>query len=1154
MRQTVIVCVIFCFYSRSLASKPCVFSLHLDSKKSLNGLNVTSDGSVLFMLMGIQNNCSIDLDFVYEQTRLHTLGEVAERSVDEAEVFKEFNFFCDQKMAVHFVTNKTNVAGKLKISVALVFGRCDVYLEEISLFLKYGNIWSILQSNDSVIHAPSHTVNCQFATHIRIIAAKINCGFVTLTHFFWESCKNIFEKLNILRLKACKTNHFSMKPEILVKSFPKLQSVQLMNIDLTTQMTFPWTQSYFNVADQDLMRFLSNETETNVTVAAMRRSIWIHNSKFNSSNMFHLNGNIETVVINNAHIKQNERQMFENVTGLGHVDLSSNNLTEIDKLLFENQSNIKAIHLKDNKLSNLPPHIFEDQHKLVFLDLSNNLLSLIDPNLLENQLYLQELHLEKNRLQFLPQDFLKEQIYTLKFLYLYSNPLKNIPVMPFYGTHIEIIDIHNSHITGESIVELVNSLRLYDFISASAEREAYDLSRKVGKHPLQRRELDLSYCKIRDIRIDLNIRNKTALNLLKLLESFYIKGNGNPFTCNCQLYVVTLLLSAEEKQSVKMDWTCMYPQELQGMKVSSLSKRDIYCPLNVTDCPILCVCYVRYDFSSLIIDCRNINVSSLPLKMPKGRMELWFKNTSLLALESRDYLLNVSVLDLSENKLTYIAPLAASKLQNVDILNLENNDLTSLPVQIKYKNISRISLTGNAFLCDCHTRWMRAWLHDRLCPVTDWNIIKCTDNYKKVNKFINLPDSIFVCNEIKAPSIAEHVIFPSVVIGSILFVITVLSLTIYFQRFTLRVLLYMFFGVRICDGFADNPDDVKHSCVVIYDKNDEDFVENNIKIHLQESGYNVADMYKDPVIGFTLIEGIRKLIYRSRRVLFCMSKQSLNSELMITLWNIAAERAMKIHIGSIILIVDKEFKSNCTGENMKLFIKNGRYIRMDSKMLYKSIEYLMSTKKRMNQNQEEVNHAEENNLEINQVGEIHLCEHNLYAAAAGVQKNLAEGSNDTYIVYPDVIDELHQLTRYEIIPFLRENKQNVYVLQDEFVFGEDIRLGIEPKLDKAKHVIFIISNETLEDDVSQFILTTILTKAVVSGSNYLLLFSYGQIDVDKMPENLKKYVNSYITASVNDPNFKERMLEALMFEENGIDKEDTDSLLTENDIDDASLI
>ncbi|XP_053383982.1 protein toll-like [Mercenaria mercenaria] len=1150
MRQIILICGVFCSYTSVLAIKPCAFRSVLGRENSLNGSNYTLNGNLIFLLVGNQNNCSIDLDFIDEQTHGHTLKEVNKRNSGKTEKFKEYtyNFLCDNNMAVHFVRNNMSVVGKLKISVALVFWMCDVYLNELSLFLKDGIIRSISQRNNFLLHARSQKIGCPFAKYMQIIAANIECDDVTWTHFFWELCNEIFENVNTLQLRACKTNHFRLKSKLLVKKFPKLQSLQLVNIDLATQMRFPWTQSHIDAADQDIVKFESSENGTNITVTAAGRTIWIRKSKMDISNMLHLNGNIAEIVINNADIEQNESQMFKYVTGLHRVDLSSNNLTEINELLFKNQTEIQSIHLKENKLTSLPSHVFKDQHKLLFLDLSNNILSSIDSNLLRNQRYLQELHLEINRLQFLPKDFLKEQIHSLKYLYLHSNPLMTIPVMPFYGTKLDIFDIHNSNVTGESFVELLNTLRFSDFLIARVEWKESDPSYKVGKHPLRQTVLDLSYCKIKNVPLDLGAQNMTALNVVQLFSSFHIKTDGNPLTCNCHLYPLELLLS--KVNDTKMDWTCMYPQELQGRAIADITKHDLYCADSYTDCPELCSCYVRHDSSNLIVDCRNIKMPALPLKMPKYPLELWFKNASVLKLEPRDYLLNVSVLDLSENRLTYISPLAAAKLKNVATLKLESNYLTTLPVQIKYSMISRASLAGKALLCDCHTRWM-AWLQGKQCPITD---IKCTDNNKNVDKFINLPDSSFVCNEIIPPSIAEHVIFPSVVIGSILFVITVLSLTIYFQRFTVRVLLYMIFGVSVCDAFTDNPDDFKRDCVVIYDKNDRDFVENNIKIHLQESGYNVADMYTDPVIGFTLVDGIRKLIYRSRRVIFCMTKQSLHSELMITLWNIASERAMKNHIGSIILIVDKDFKANCTEENMKLFIKNGRYIRMDSKMLYKSIEYLMSSKKRMNQNQQEVNNTKENYLEINQIGEIHLCEHNPYAAAGDVQENLTEGTHDTYIVYPDVIDELHQLTRYEIIPFLRENKQNVCVLQDEFVFGDDIRLCIEPKLDEAKHVIFIISNETLEDDVSQFVLTTILTKAVVSSSNFLLLFTYGQTDVDKMPENLKKYVNSYITASVNDPKFKERMLEALMFEENGIDKEDTDSLLTENDIDDASWI
>jgi hypothetical protein len=237
-----------------------------------------------------------------------------------------------------------------------------------------------------------------------------------------------------------------------------------------------------------------------------------------------------------------------------------------------------------------------------------------------------------------------------------------------YGARIEIIDIHGSEITGGSLINLANNINIYDF--------RYRIESKSNTNDrgesLQRPLLDLSFCKIRDINLHLSVKNQTSMGILELFKTFSITGNGNPFKCNCGLYALIRLFTVKDIQTLKLDWICEYPEELKGRKITSLTDRDIYYPINVTDCPRLCICYVRYDSSSLIVDCRNINMSILPLVMPKVPLELWFKNTGLLKLDQRDYLVSVSVLDISENKLTRILPLTASMLQNVTVLNIEN--------------------------------------------------------------------------------------------------------------------------------------------------------------------------------------------------------------------------------------------------------------------------------------------------------------------------------------------------------------------------------------------------------------------------------------------------------------------------------------------------
>lgn len=1128
--------VSLCIFSCALASEPCNFTTDLVVAEKNKLFSDNIDGS-LYILMSGQGNCSVNVDDIYEQI----IRQVLEEGQNRTQAVMGLNFLCDSPTRIDFLSKNSNVSEKVKISISLTLNRCEAYLEDFEVFENYGKILSIVHENDSIIVLPSHAIQCLFAEHVWMISASVSCDATQFQRFFWEACEDVFAKVVVLFLTACNRNRFALVSDTFVHSFPEVQSLFLKDIDLNGQMTFPWTRSYFDVTNNELIVF--NENETTFTYTAMERSFMMYNSSFDTRGLLHLSGQIEEIVFNNVQLKEIQSLIFANVTDLYRVDLSKNNLTEIDELLFENQFELLEIYLKQNKLTNLPTRLFENQFNLIYLDISENRLTLIDRNLLRNLRFLQELHLEHNQLRALPRFFLKEQIHSLKYLYLYSNPISTLPEMPFYGTNIELIDLHNSEITGDSIQNFTTNLNIYDFLNADFKRSnPNNPSRNADPSSLQRSILDLSFSKIRHFYY-----NKTNIatdsNFMQLIKSFDIKTDGNPLSCQCEEFYTIIMIQAHAKNGLSFDWKCMYPDELRGRLLASVTMHDLYCQDNLLDCPQACACFKRLDHSSFIVDCRNINMAVLPMKMPnKYPLELWLKNTSISVLNTRDYFVNTSVLDISNNKLTFISADVANQLTSVNTLRLENNYLASLPVQIKFTNISKMYLDGNAFICDCHTRWMRGWLHDRLCPVIDWNILTCTDNNNYVRNIITVPESMFECKETSSPSIAKHVIFPSILIGSTMFVIVVLSLVIYFQRFTVKVLLFTICGFRGFINKTERKHGLRYDCVIIYAKGDPSLDENSIVDNLLDMGYRVADAYKHSVIGFTFFEGIHKLIAVSNRVIFCMTGDSSENELMTTLWNYCYSRAVKHDISSLILITDDQYKAKCKAENVKVYLKSGRYISIASKLLLKRIEYLM---------------APRNPAEITEDRGTNACPE--YEIPN--RQHRYDEKPDIYIMFPD---ELSHYIRHELIPFLLDNNQNVRALEDDFVFGNDIREIIHKKLDGVKHVIFILSNQilqTLQADSYEgtqlgYILPNILNKAFVCHHNYLLLFTFGEIDVEAIPEDLRKYVNTYITASVNDVHFKERLLEALNYENNKThpDGEDVETLETNVDTEADCLI
>ncbi|XP_060576209.1 protein toll-like [Ruditapes philippinarum] len=546
--------------------------------------------------------------------------------------------------------------------------------------------------------------------------------------------------------------------------------------------------------------------------------------------------------------------------------------------------------------------------------------------------------------------------------------------------------------------------------------------------------------------------------------------------------------------------------------MAMIKPQEIYCPIYSHSCPDKCACFKRNYINSLIIDCRNINITSLPSVMPVGRLELWFRNASLLEILPMDYMENVTFLDVSNNRINRITPSTVAALGTVSTLKLDHNYLTHLPEQLANKNISSITLSGNLFICDCKMKWMQSWLHIQKNPVKDWNKIECTYTPSMAPaQLISVPESVFVCTT--SFSLHKHEGFPSVITASAFFVLVcILLLTgITFQRFTIKVLLFLFCGFHPFDKQSQYHSNVTYDAFTLYSYMDREFVQNNLVDKLKSKGYKVVDFYKDMIVGFSFLQNIEIFIERSKRIIFCWTEDMLGNDLIISAWNIAYEKAVKNELDLLILVVDSDVnKRSCTNGNLKRYLKRGRYIKKQSKYMFASVEYLMpmissnTVDKMFNDKR-----GEESNIPMLET----LSNTDYYY-----------GNGLIYVSYPDDLDfEI----RHDLIPYLSRKERNIKVLEHEFTPGADIREEIHNKLDSSQHLIFVISRSTFDDDIKMFILTTVMSNSILRNKNYLLLFTSGHLHGDDFTKEINNYFNNFVTGSYREENFKARLLQAL---------------------------
>ena len=118
----------------------------------------------------------------------------------------------------------------------------------------------------------------------------------------------------------------------------------------------------------------------------------------------------------------------------------------------------------------------------------------------------------------------------------------------------------------------------------------------------------------------------------------------------------------------------------------------------VSCCPRNCQYTIntRYEVS---INCRGKGQTNLPVCLPYHHVSLDYSDNHLTDLKFQCGQKNIRVLDVSRNMIHTIDGPSFHKIYNLTILNLEGNQLRSLPRKMIKLKATRIYIGGNQFHC-----------------------------------------------------------------------------------------------------------------------------------------------------------------------------------------------------------------------------------------------------------------------------------------------------------------------------------------------------------------------------------------------------------------------------------------------------------------------
>ncbi|CAF4205393.1 unnamed protein product [Rotaria socialis] len=381
---------------------------------------------------------------------------------------------------------------------------------------------------------------------------------------------------------------------------------------------------------------------------------------------------------------------FKGFRQLRILNIQDNQIHTIDIDAFRELTSLQKLRLNGNKLNHFADGTFITLKQLQRLDLSSNHLRVIRRGTLQGLHDINTLHLDHNEISCIEPEVISE-LKRLEIITLNSNNLTTLPVLPLAQlVDLRVLRLHdNQFVCDCRLLWLAKYLKFYPFLAINSQ-----------------------------------CQDTTALNAKDIT-----------------------LLADDESQCNRMD------------------NDEIEYACNVFVCPYPCTCF------NGVVDCKDKDLIEIPRNIPDTTIELRLEKNRIMEIPPKVFfhLKKLRRLDLSNNIVSTIYPdsftglkslnsllLNANKivcvrvdtfrgLEKLSLLSLYDNQLKTLAngTFSSLKNIQTLHLARNPFLCDCHIRWLNAYLREKQIETSG---VRCARPRRMAKqKFGVLKDQRFRC-------------------------------------------------------------------------------------------------------------------------------------------------------------------------------------------------------------------------------------------------------------------------------------------------------------------------------------------------------------------------------------------------------------------------
>nr|AVK72342.1 slit1 protein [Meara stichopi] len=360
------------------------------------------------------------------------------------------------------------------------------------------------------------------------------------------------------------------------------------------------------------------------------------------------------------------------------------------------------ILLDDNIIESIHMHAFSKFKQLHRIELGNNRISFIHPSAFEGLKYLSALSLYNNRITELPVNIFRG-LTNLKLLLLNSNLLKCVHRDTFKDLHSMLL------------------LSLFDNNIQSISNGTFSTT------------------------------NATIFpDLVKL------HLGRNPLICDCNLRWLNDAIKTSNVEVVNL--TCKLPKRMNAKRIGMIRSKKFRCKESeklitqrAGECFIDHPCPKRCNCEGTSIDCSHLDLDKVPNKIPSFATELKLADNRITYLEEQFLSLpRLERLDLSNNRIEFIAIKAFSSFKSLTGLDLSNNRLSEAKGSMfeDLRKLKYLNLRFNKFRCISNTSFLELPNLENL-DLFNNEIQTISENSfynMRLLSTLNLLDNPFVCN------------------------------------------------------------------------------------------------------------------------------------------------------------------------------------------------------------------------------------------------------------------------------------------------------------------------------------------------------------------------------------------------------------------------